>query len=80
MKEVSEVNPDLPAANIIVCIAASIKPDHFKTLTKIESDCICIVGLCFQNDCSPSLPDGDFLGFIHQHLSDALSPQFLTHP
>ena len=45
MEKVSEVYPDFSASNIIVCIAASIKPDQFEPLMKIESDCICIAGL-----------------------------------
>ena len=43
VEEVSKVDSDLSAANIIVRIAAGIKTDQFKPLMKIESDCICIL-------------------------------------
>ena len=35
VEKVSEVDPDLPAVNVIVRIAAGIKADQFKTLMKI---------------------------------------------
>ena len=76
----SEVDPDLPAANIIVCIAASIKTDQLKSLMKIESDCVCIAGLRLQNDGAPFLPDSNFLCLIHQPLSNAFSPKRFTYP
>ena len=80
MEEVSEVYPDLPAANIIVRIAAGIKTDQFKALAEIESDGIGIAGLGFQDDGAPFLAEGDFLCLVHQFLSDALSPERFTHP
>ncbi len=80
MEKVSEVDPDLSAADIIVCIAASIKTDQFKPLMKIKSDCICIAGLRFQNDGTPFLPESDLLCFIHQPFSDTFSPKRIAHP
>ena len=47
VEKIAEIDPNLPAANIIVCIAASIKTNQFKALMKIESNCICIAGLSF---------------------------------
>ena len=37
VEEVSEVDPDFPAANIIVGVAADIETDEFKPLMKIYS-------------------------------------------
>ena len=47
VEKIAEIDPNLPAANIIVCIAASIKTNQFKALMKIESNCIRIAGLSF---------------------------------
>ena len=44
VEEVSKVDSDLSAANIIVRIAAGIITDQFKPLMKIESDGVCIAG------------------------------------
>ena len=80
VEKVSEVDSDLSAANIIVCITAGIKANQLKALMKIEPDCICIAGLRLQNDGAPFLPDSYILCFIHQPFSDAFASQFLTHP
>lgn len=80
MKKVTEVDPNFLAANIIVCVAASIKTDQFEALMKIESDCICIAGLCLQYDGTPFLTDSNFLCFIHQSLSDAFSTKYIIYP
>ena len=80
MEKVSKVDPDFSAANIIVCIAASIKSDQFEPLMKIEPDCICIAGLRLSNDGAPFLLEGNFLCFIHQPLSDAFSSKRIAHP
>ena len=61
MKKVSEIDPDLSASDIIVCIAAGIKTDQFKTLMKIESDGVGVAGLRFQNNGAPFLQKGNFL-------------------
>ncbi len=80
VKKVSEVDSDLSASDIIVCIAASIKTDQFKTLMKIKSDCICIAGLRLQNNSAPFLPESNLLCFIHQPLSDAFPSKRIAHP
>ena len=80
VKKVSEVDPDLPAADIIVCIAAGIKTDQLKTLMKIESDGIYITGLRLQNDGTSFLLKSNFFCFIHQLFSDALSAKCIAHP
>ncbi len=66
VEEVSKVDSDLSAADIIVRIAAGVKTDQFKPLMKIESDGVCIAGLRFQNDGAPFLSDSNLLCLIHQ--------------
>ena len=57
---------NLPAANIIVRIAAGIKPDQFKSLMKVKSDGICIAGLCFKDYRTAPLVYGNFFCLIHK--------------
>lgn len=80
VEEKAEVKPDFLASNIIVCIAASVKTDQFKTLMKIESDCICIAGLCLKDDGASFLLECNFLCFIHQTLPEAFPSKRITHP
>ena len=80
VEEVSEVDPDLSAADIVIRIAAGIKTDQFKPLMKIESDGVCIAGLRLQDDGASFLTESSFLCLVHQPFSNAFSAKRITHP
>ena len=80
MEKVAEVYSNFLAADIIVGVAAGIKADKFKALVQIKSDCVCVAGLCLQNDCTAALCNSNFLRFIHKTLAQALSSKFFCNP
>ena len=72
--------PRYTSADIVVCVAARIEADQFKPFMQIKPDRVGIAGLGLQENSPPLLGGCDFLGFVHQALSDAFAAELLRHP